>query len=307
MRFHRLFGFTLASDVPFGSRLGAGEPPADLVFGYGLRGAPLPDGAGDLYHGTNLHLFRAPDREVIRLTDVADFHLWPDRIIAHPAIDEAGPLIEIHLFGTVLSYWLERRGLVTLHASAVAVEGRAAVFATTHGGGKTGLAAAFLQAGHALLSDDLLPIEERHGSFFGRPGYPQMRMWPDEALHFLAGYEHLPIVHPELSKRRVPAGSGGLGAFHDSPLPLAGIYLLERQETGESLDIIELSPRDALIELLRQSFSPQLVEAAGLQPARFDLLARLVLAVPVKRLRYPSGFDRLPAVAEAVRLDLDLS
>jgi len=162
-----------------------------------------------------------------------------------------------------------------------------------------------LQAGQALLSDDLLPIEARDGSFLGRPGYPQMRMWPDEATHFLGGFERLPVVHPELSKRRVPVGPGGLGTFHDSPLPLACIYLLERRAEAEPLELRNLSPQDALIELLRQSFTPLLVEAAGLQPSRFDLLSRLVLAVPVKRLRYPSGFDRLPRVAEAVRLDLE--
>lgn len=306
LRFHRVFGLTLGSEVPFGNRLGAGDgPPADLVFSYGPPGAGLPDAASCLYRGTNLHLFRTPDREVLRVSDVADFHLWPDRIVAHPAAAEAGPLIEIHLLGTVLSYWLERRGLVTLHASAVETGGRAAVFSSTHQGGKTGLAAALLQAGCALLSDDLLPVEEREGSFLGRPGYPQMRMWPDEAAYFLGRYEHLPVIHPELSKRRVPVGPGGLGTFHESPLPLACIYLLERRPEGEALDIREVSPRDALIELLRQSFTPRLVEAAGLQPARFHQLSNLVLQVPVKRLRYPSGFSRLPEVAEAVRRGLE--
>ncbi len=306
LRFHRVFGLTLGSEVPFGNRLGeGGGPPADLVFSYGPPGAVLPDNASCLYRGTNLHLFRAPGREVLRVTDVADFHLWPDRIVAHPAAAEAGPLIEIHLLGTVFSYWLERRGLVTLHASAVAMGGRAAVFSSTHGGGKTGVAAALLQAGHPLLSDDLLPIEEREGRFLGRPGYPQLRMWPDEATHFLGHYEHLPVIHPELSKRRIPVGPGGLGTFHGAPLPLACIYLLERRTEGEALDIRDVSPRDALIELLRQSFTPRLVEAAGLQPARFHQLSNLVLQVPVKRLRYPSGFGRLPWVAEAVRLDLE--
>jgi hypothetical protein len=306
LRFHRLFGLTLGSEVSFANRFGeGGGPPADLVFSYGPPGAALPDEASCLYHGTNLHLFHAPDREVLRVTHVADFHLWPDRIVAHPAIAAAGSLIEIHLLGTVFSYWLERRGLVTLHASAVEVKGRAAVFSSTHGGGKTGLAAALLQAGHSLLSDDLLPVEESEGTFLGRPGYPQMRMWPDEATWFLGSHEHLPVVHPELSKRRVPIGSGGLGTFHGSPLPLACIYILERGTEGEVLDIHEVSPRDALIELLRQSFTPRLVEAAGLQPARFHQLSNLVLQIPVKRLRYPSGFDRLPEVAEAVRLDLE--
>lgn len=305
LRFHRLFGVTLGSEVPFANRLAeGGGPPADLVFHYGPPGTALPDEARGIYHGTNLQLFRTPDREVIRITDVADFHLWPGRIAAHPAGPKAAPLIEIHLLGTVFSYWLEQRGLVTLHASAVEIEGRAAVFASTHGGGKTGLAAALLQAGSPLLSDDLVPVEERAGTFAGQPGYPQMRMWPDEATHFLGHYEHLPAVHPELSKRRVPVGSGGLGTFHGSPLPLACVYLLERQPEGEPLAISAISPRDALIELLRNSFTPRLVEAAGLQSARFDRLARFVLQVPVKRLRYPSGFDRLPGVAEAVRLDL---
>ena len=245
LRFHRVFGLTLESDVPFDNRLGeGGGPPADLVFSYGPPGAVVPDNAEAVPdNGTNLHLFRAPGREVLRVTDVADFHLWPDRIVAHPAAAEAGPLIEIHLLGTVLSYWLEQRGLVTLHASAVEIEGRAAVFSSTHGGGKTGLAAALLQAGHPLLSDDLLPIEEREGTFLGRPGYPQMRMWPDEATWFLGSHEHLPVVHPELSKRRVPVGPGGLGTFHGSPLPLACVYLLERGAEGETLDIRAVSPR----------------------------------------------------------------
>lgn len=310
---YRLFGFNLESAVPLGTLLDEGKGPADLAFTYGPPGSPLPDEALCLYRSRRrtaegedaVRLFRAPDREVLRFTGGADFHLWPDRIVAHPATLEPGPLVEIHLLGPVSSYWLERRGLVTLHASAVAVGSRAAVFASRHGGGKSGLAAAFLRAGHALLSDDLLPVEARDGGFFGRPGYPQMRMWPDEATHFLGGFEHLPIVHPELSKRRVRIGPGGLGTFHDAPLPLGCLYLLERLGEGEALEIREVSPRDAVIELLRHSFTPLLVEAAGLQPARFDLLSRLVLQVPVRRLRYPSGFDRLRGVAEAVRRDLE--
>jgi hypothetical protein len=58
-----------------------------------------------------------------------------------------------------------------------------------------------------------------------------------------------------------------------------------------------------LIELVRHSFSPHLVQAAGLQPRRLDLFARLVMQVPVRRLRYPSGFERLPEVVERLLKD----
>jgi hypothetical protein len=167
------------------------------------------------------------------------------------------------------------------------------------------MAGALLQRGAALLCDDLAPMSEKDAGFFVEPGFPHLRMWPDEASHFLGSYEHLPMVAPDVSKRWVPAGPGGLGTFHGGALPLGCVYLLDRQPGLEPLEIRTLSPRDALIELLRHSFTPLLVEAAGLQAGRFDRLARLVRQVPVRRLSYPSGFDRLPGVAEAILRDLE--
>lgn len=317
MRAGRLFGFHLASDFPLAccsdDESGHGSP--DLTFSVRLL-APAPPPCREsppVYtspwrteDGESASLlYRTPDFEILRFPELLDFYLWPDRIVCHLLDPSARLLIEIRLLGPVLTYWMERRGIPVLHASAVAVDGRATAFLSAHGAGKSGLAAACMRAGPPLLTDDVLPLEERDGSFFGRPGYPQMRMWPDEATYFMGGFEYLPLVHPDLSKRRVRVGTGGLGTFHDAPLPLGCIYLLERLAEGEALEIRDVSPRDALIELLRHSFTPLLVEAAGLQPARFDLLSRLVLQVPVKRLRYPSGFDRLPEVAAAVRLDLE--
>jgi hypothetical protein len=234
---------------------------------------------------------------------VADFYIQPEQIACHLQDPDFAQLTEIRLLGPVLSYWLERRGIPTLHASAVAVDGQAVAFISHHGGGKSGLAAGMMRAGYPLLTDDILPVEEKDGILLGRPGYPQMRMWPDEGAHFVERFEELPLVHPELSKRRVPVGPGGFGAFHDSALPLAAIFLAARrgpEEAGSGVEILPLSSMEAVIELVRHSFSPHLVEAAGLQPARLDLFAHLVKQVPVRRLVYPSGFEHLPRVVEAI-------
>lgn len=207
-----------------------------------------------------------------------------------------------------MSYWFERRGLPTLHASAVAVNGHAVAFVSRHGGGKTGLAAAMVQAGFPLLTDDLLVLEEREGRWEARPAYPEMRMWPDEAAHFAGPPEALPLVQADSEKRRVAIGNGGLGSFLDASAPLACVYLASRRpERDGDIEIQPVSRGEALIELVRHSFSPRLVEAAGLQPARLDRLARLVRAVPVRRLVYPSGFDRLPEVVRFLHnLDVNL-
>ncbi len=161
-----------------------------------------------------------------------------------------------------------------------------------------------IRTGCALLTDDLLVLENREDRWEARPSYPEMRMWPDEAAHFVGSHESLPLVQSDSEKRRVAigeAGDVGFGSFHDASAPLASIYLASRRPEGEGGVEIQPVPRsEALIELIRHSFSPRLVEAAGLQPSRLDRLSRLVRQVPVRRLSYPSGFERLPEVAEAL-------
>jgi hypothetical protein len=311
VQLRRLYDVALASDFPFAIPLPGINGTPDLTFA--AVSSPPPSGGrhgrSPVYtsprrrpDGTSgCRLYHLPECEMLSFPG-ADFCLWPDRIVCHLPDAARHHLVETYLLGPVLCYWLERQNIPVLHASAVTVDGSAAAaFLASGGTGKSGMAAALLQHGAALLADDLVPVEARGATFLARPGFPQLRMWPDEAACFAGLWEHLPRVSPETDKRWVPAG-----AFHDAPLPLSCLYLLDRRPASDApIEIRDLSPRDALIELLRHSFTPLLVEAAGLQPARFDLLSRLVLQVPVRRLRYPSGFDRLPGVAEAVRLDLE--
>lgn len=102
----------------------------------------------------------------------------------------------------------------------------------------------------------------------------------------------------------MPVGPGGFG--QESAIPLACLYVVERRpDSDPHLELLPLSRREAVIELVRYSFSPYLVEATGLQPARLDLFARLVQKIPVCRLVYPSGFEHLPRVGEALRKDAE--
>jgi hypothetical protein len=317
---YRLFGLTLASDFSFANRLRPGTGAPDLTFTCvvqpplstnGEQATPAYSSSYRTDDGESiLYLYRLGTCDVLRFTRVADFYLWPARIICHlldPAYDY---LVEIRLLGTVLSFWLERQGIPALHASAVTVQGQAVAFLSTNKGGKSSLAASLLQAGYPLLTDDILPVEYTDGAFRGRPGYPTVRLWPDEAQHFLGHYEDLPLVHPELAKRRVPVGPDGFAAFCDVSQPLACLYLPERRDPAAretAVEITPVSPRDAVIELVRHSFTARLVEALGLQAQRLDFFARLVRHVPLRRLVYPSGFAYLPRVREAILKDLESS
>jgi hypothetical protein len=315
-RSHRLFGIELASDFPFATPLDDGLGDSDVRFSCASDPpvsidwechdahyrSPFPTASGE----PTLEIYRLGGLDVLRFAGTADFYLYPEKIHCHLLDPEAAYAVEIRLLGVVLAFWLERGQIPMLHAAAVTVDGLAVAFLAANKGGKSSLAAAFLQDGFPLLTDDILPVEERPGRFFGRPGYPSLRFWPEEAQHFLGHHESLPRVHPELAKRRVSLRRDRLGSFHDQPAPLACIYIPERRDPtvhGQAIEITAESPQRAMIELVGQSFIARAVQAVGWQPRRLACFARLLGRVPVRRLAYPSGFEHLPLVREAVLKD----
>ncbi len=314
---YSLYGFKLGSDFPFANRLAetTGEP--DLTFrlvsappivGWeedtpAYASSPELDGAEE----SVLRVYRSGDCHILRITGVVDYYITPGGIVCHLLDPAYEYLAEIHFLGIASSLWLELRGLPALHASTVVIEDRAVVFLSTNKGGKSTLAAMLMQAGYPLLTDDILPLERRGETFLGRPGYPQMRMWPDQASHFLGRYEDLGVVHPAYSKRRVPVGEDGLGTFHSEAAPLACFYLPQRRapaEWGEAVEVGPLSRMEALMSLVGQSFVPYTVEALGLQPHRLAFFAQLLSQVPVRRLVYPEGYAHLPQVRRGILGDL---
>lgn len=313
---YRLYGRTFASDFAFANRLapgtetsGAGDTGLTFECVTSPPGAPsLPGLTYMSPHAadgvSSVAVYRLDDCLVVRFR-TADFYLWPDKIVCHLPEPRHRYLVEIQLLGVVLACWLEWRGVPALHASAVSVEGRAAAFLSTAGGGKSSIAMSFMRDGHPLLTDDILPVEPLGETYVGHPGYPQVRMWPDQARRFLGRHEDLDIVHPAFSKRRVAVGEGGFGSFCDVSRPLACLYLPERRAGLETaVEITSVSRRESLMHLIGNSFVAPIVEALGLQPGRMKLLAALLSQTPVRRVAYPDGFDNLPLLQQAIQDDL---
>lgn len=308
MKLYQVYGLALASAFPFAHRLAEGQGSSslspdtpDLTFSCAPPERP-PDGDGlrvysSPWRGEDdesvAHLDRFPGFDRLRFPGTADFYLEPGHIRGHLLDPAQRDLMELRLLGPVLSYWLERLGIPALHASAVRLDRGAVGFVSHSGGGKSSLAAALLRSGAALLSDDVLPVEETGGAFLARPGFPQMRLEP-EGARLLGDDRGLRPVSPDDTKLHMP-----VAAFHASSSPLTAIYVLERRPSGP-VDIQPLPRSEAVIELVRHSFSPYLVEAVGLQPRRLELFARLVRQVPILRLSYPAGFEHLPRIAETL-------
>ena len=122
---------------------------------------------------------------------------------------------------------------------------------------------------------------------------------------FAERWQELPRVHPEADKRWVPIGSmggAGFGDFLDATLPPRLPLSPRAPETAGPVEVQpDLAPRRP------HRVGPPLLRAAaggGRRSAAVPLrlLARLVRSVPVRRLVYPSGFERLQKVVEILLL-----
>jgi hypothetical protein len=314
---YRFFGLTLASDFRLLERVAvSGNPTPNLTFTCTVVESFPNDWTGVsptyispyLTKGGEsiLRVYDQPECVVLHFTDTAEFYVWPDRIVCYQLRRAYRYQVEMWLVGTVLALWLEQKGIPVMHASAVIVDNRAVAFPASSTAGKSSLAAALMRGGYPLLTDNVLPITRCGETCIGQPGYPQMRLWPDQAEHFLGRFEDLELVHPEASKRTVPVGSEGLGVFCDVSQPLSCLYIPHRRDAeadGTGIEITPVSPRDATIELVRHSFLTRLLTAMGLQPQRLHSLAQIARQVPMRRVVYPSGLEHLSQVCEAILED----
>lgn len=241
---------------------------------------------------------------LFRLGDEVEFTL-AESVIGWRLLDPAaGWALEPVLLTTVLALHLERSGVVALHGSAVRWSGRTMAFLAHSTGGKSTLAASLVASGAELVSDDVLALDDRAAAISVRPSYPLVKLTPESAALFgPRAFPPLPEYFPGQAKRAVVVGRGGVGRFAGESSPLSALYLLDRRAGAETVAIEPVSPRDAVVHLIRQSYAPRLVEALGLAPRRLDFLARLAGAVPTRRLVYPSGLDRLPEVHAALAAD----
>src|SRR5262249_15929080 len=84
---------------------------------------------------------------------------------------------QVSMLGQGLSFAPGKQGFEPLHATAVVVGDQAVAFLGESGHGKSSLAACFLEAGHRLLTDDLLLLQEAHGRIIAYPGPPRIKLF----------------------------------------------------------------------------------------------------------------------------------
>lgn len=199
---------------------------------------------------------------------------WPESLTI---VDAA-----TYLLGPVFGVFLRQIGTPCLHASAVVLGGKAILFAGDQGAGKSTTAAALAQRGHAVLTDDIVPIAEHEGGFDAVPTYPYLSLC-QESVEMLNGPgARLPVFSPSYDKSPLPLGNGK-HRFQESPVPIGRIFVLGGRNAGQQATIESLSKQDSLLALVANSYATDILDGAR-RASEFEILGRIVRDIPVHRL-----------------------
>jgi hypothetical protein len=206
-----------------------------------------------------------------------------------------------YLLGPVLGLVLRLRGIVCLHASAVAFGDRCVAFVGSAGAGKSTTAAAFARRGYGIVSDDIVGLVERDGSFYVLPAYPHLCLWPESVNMLYGSPDALPLMVHDWEKRQLALGENGT-RFELRTLPLEAIYLLGARRTGADSSVIDVADREALVTLVANTYATNLIDRT-MRGEEFDLLSRLISTVPVRTLHPSDDPGRIGDLCRLIRSD----
>ena len=251
----------------------SGEPLAEMSWQM-LGGAFLLRGEGEHYFlyrkGDGVTVERGPD------ADVSEESLW--------------------LNGSVYAAVASLNGLLPIHASAVAHDGRVFAFSGPAGAGKSTLVAALGRHGLPLFCDDTLVLDlsdpER---IVCLPGHKRLKLRPDAIG--LTGAMPQEKVSKTVDKHYALPATGEVGVA----LPFGElIFLEERPEPA----IMPITGAERLVRLQDDHYTARLFDSARKfdRAAQFAHLARLARQIAMARFVRPLDRDRFDeGVAFAAR------
>jgi len=291
---YRVAGLAVASDIElpglYGDGAAGGDPDVTIA------AAAVPPTLEAATEAGPTWAIRG-DRFLLRVPSIARFLLGGGASIAYEAEPGAdADDIAAFLLGAAFGVLLHQRGLVVLHASAVEVDGRAALFLGASGAGKSTLAAALAQRGRRLVTDDFCVVS------LGADGRP--RVSPDGRLPKLWAQS---ITQLDLADRQGRPVRGRLSKFYIEPveavaeaLPTGPVYALREARGPLPFGIEQPNVVDAALLLRQNAYRPRLVTQMDQGATYFQVAAAIGNHGGVYFLTRPMDFAALPATIETL-------
>ena len=220
--------------------------------------------------------------------------------------------VESFLLGPILGAVLRLRQRMCLHASVMEYEGEAFAMVGNKGAGKSTTAAALLDAGARLISDDIAVFKlafESTATVY--PGYPGIRLMPDALSSFDLNQSDYAQVVSTSDKRYVPLNEKDLARdiksdwqFQADPCRLHTVYTLNsRQSDLCKAQFNRLSQSQSLMALAPHAYGRSGTNQ-GQREEEFEFMAQLSRNTIITSVDCPDKLVLLPNLAEDILADV---
>ncbi len=197
---------------------------------------------------------------------------------------------------------LRLAGRLVLHGNAICVHGGALAWLGNKGAGKSTLTAAFVTAGHPLLTDDQIVIWPQADGVGIAPGILRLHLWPESlpVMGLAADGDHFDQPFPEFPKGYVAMTPSTAPSRQDRLTPLRAIYILQPRRPDLTTPLFETPSAGVGFDLLySHCFARRRLSlTADAQRSEFQAVGELCRRVPVRLLTLPNDLARLPDVVQ---------
>jgi hypothetical protein len=283
----------LLPELPLG-RAEAGDRTVSICLGEAPAKLSAPLAVAESYEANDGEfLLRLPGVATYYVRDGVEIVI--DRTAGAPELD-----VRSYLMGNLFAVLCHQRGLLPLHASAIATSRGAVAFLGTSGAGKSSMVAFLSKRGHRVLADDVClvdPAAPRHQRVL--PVAPWLKLW-STTLEAMGESSHgLSRIFSDDEKYRYALQQP------EAPTRLAELILLERAESLAEVSFERLAPAHALHAMLDLTYQSWLVRAIGRTESYFLRCGQALEGARVTRMRRPWGFEAMEATLTALEGHLD--
>ncbi len=316
LRIYEFNGLRLATDLSFDNLVPTPSPNASITLL--ARSLPFPDPGIILREFVEIQtgsvFFRLSEgAQGIQYWNSSVGLFWieatGDRVWYNLADGADRGDIEHLVASHVISFALQLQGRVLLHASSVAIDGKAVAFSAPSGTGKSTIAAAFGRRGFEVLSDDIVPIYQLENEVFTNSYLQSIRLWDDSISALGEDPREHDLVLSNFEKRRFNAGSRW-GSLVANAYRIHSIYLLRpapaAEGTGFEVSFEDVRDTKRVIELMGCMYMRSTLRGSRAASA-FRLLPLVTQAVRTRYARYPLSYDSADRLIDAVIADVSES
>lgn len=200
-----------------------------------------------------------------------------------------------------------RRDMLSLHGAALESGGKGIILLGRKGAGKSTLAAAMVEAGWNLVTDDLARVCERDGEWVIEPGFAQLKMTPDTAQAL--GYDLAvlprrwsspeavddPLVNKYIRKLDAPKHA----------VPLSALYILSPATADEPAPLsASLQPAERVRAVIEHISDDPAAPGTPASPKMLQRAFAMLGKAQARSLALPRRYNALPDAARLIEREL---